>query len=60
MAGPCNQARTVWEKVGPYKLASRLQLFTQLLHEEETSSSEENTSKGREESAAVDFARPKQ
>jgi hypothetical protein len=39
----------VQEEVLPYKLAGRLQLFIQLLHEEKTSSSEENTSKGREE-----------
>jgi hypothetical protein len=56
MAGRYNQAGTVLEEVRPYKLAGRLQLFTQLLNEEETSSSEENTSKGREESTTVDFA----
>jgi hypothetical protein len=60
MAGRYNQAGTVREEVCPYKLAGRLQSFTQLLHEKKTSSSEENTSEGREESATVDFARPKQ
>jgi hypothetical protein len=50
----------VWEEVRPYKLASRLQFSTQLLHEEKTTSSEENTSEDREEPATVDFARPKQ
>jgi hypothetical protein len=60
MAGWYNQAGTVREEVHPYKLARRLQSFTQLLHEEETSSSEESTSEGREESATVDFDRPKQ
>jgi hypothetical protein len=51
-----NQAGTVL----PYKLASRLQFSTQLLNEEKTTSSEENTSEDREEPAIVDFARPKQ
>jgi hypothetical protein len=60
MAGWYKQAGTVREEICPYKLAGRLQLYIQLLHEEETSSLEENTSKGREESATVDFARPKQ
>jgi hypothetical protein len=60
MANRYNQAGIVREEVRPYKLAGRLQPDTQLLHEKETSSSEENTSKGREKSATVDFARPKQ
>jgi hypothetical protein len=55
-----NQAGTVQEDVGPYKLAGRLQFFTQLLHEKKTLSSEEGTSEDREELAIVDFARPKQ
>jgi hypothetical protein len=45
MAERYNQDRTVREEVRPYKL---------------TSSSEESTSEGREESATGDFARPKQ
>jgi hypothetical protein len=59
MAGRYNQAGTVLEEVPPYKLAGRLQSFTQLLQEEETSSSEESISEGREESATLDFARQK-
>ncbi len=42
------RASTVREEVRPYKLAGRLQLITQLLHKEETSSSEESTSESRE------------
>jgi hypothetical protein len=60
MAGWYNQAGTEQEEVRPQKLASRLQSFTRLLHEEEISSSEESTSKGRTKPATVDFARPKQ
>jgi hypothetical protein len=60
MASRYNQAGTVREEVRPYKLAGRLQSFTQLLHEEKTSSSEESTSEDREETSTVDFARPKQ
>jgi hypothetical protein len=60
MAGRYNQAGTVREEVRPYKLACRLQSFTQLLHEEKTSSSEESTSEDREEPATMDFARSKQ
>jgi hypothetical protein len=58
MAGQCNQARTVREEARPYKLASRLQSFTRLLHEETTSPSEgyKNTIKDREEPAIEDFA----
>jgi hypothetical protein len=55
-----NQAGTVRDQVLSYKLASRLQFSTQLLHEEKSTSSEENTSEDREEPATVDFARPKQ
>jgi hypothetical protein len=47
-------------QVRPYKLASRLWPVNQRLHEEETTSSEENTSKIREEPATVDFAGLKQ
>jgi hypothetical protein len=60
MASRYNQARTIREEVCPYELASRLQFSTQLLHEEKTTSSEENTSEDRVEPATVDFARPKQ
>jgi hypothetical protein len=66
MAGQYNQAVTVPERIRPYKLASRLQLFTKLLHEEKTSPSEgktppseENTSKDREESANTSKDRKK-
>jgi hypothetical protein len=60
MAGQYNQAEKVCEKVRPYKLVGRLQPVTQQLHKEETSSSEKSTSKGREESATVNFAGLKQ
>jgi hypothetical protein len=60
MASRHNQAGTVQEEVCPYKLAVRLQSFTQLLHEEKASPSDESTSEDREEPATVDFARPKQ
>jgi hypothetical protein len=60
MAGRYNQAGTVWEEVCPYKLAGRLQSFTQLLYKNKTSPSQESTIEDREEPATVDFARPKQ